>query len=101
VALKQASQWMQNIYKDHFIHDTRSFIELLQYCHLNMISDDKLKVSVDQIIFQSPAHVMATHVMALLGNQQPEVPLVSHPPDPITAQSLENLLELAAMMNYN
>lgn len=102
VALKQASQWMQDIYKEHFIHDTRSFIELLQYCHLNMISDDKLKISVDRIILQSPAHVMATHVMALLGNQQPEVPLANHHlPDPIAVQSLENLIELAAMMNYN
>lgn len=101
VALKQASQWIQDIYKEHFIHDTRSFIELLQYCHLNMISDDKLKVSVNQIIFQSPNHVMATHVMALLGNQQSVVEQVYHLPDPIAEQSLENLIELAAMMNYN
>jgi hypothetical protein len=101
VALKQASQWMQNMYTEHFIHDTRSFIELLQYCHLNTISGDRLKVSVERIIHQSPTHVMATHVMALLGNQQEEVTLVSHLPDPIAVQSLENLIQLEAMMHYN
>ena len=98
VALKQAPQWMQDMYKDHFIHDTRSFIELLQYCHLNNISDDKLKLSVERIIRQAPTHVMATHVMALLGNQEEEVPLASHFPDSIAVQSLENLIQLEAMM---
>jgi hypothetical protein len=44
---------------------------------------------------------MATHVMALLGNQQEEVTLVSHLPDPIAVQSLENLIQLEAMMHYN
>jgi len=82
--------------------DQLSISASTRYCHLNMISDDKLKISVDRIILQSPAHVMATHVMALLGNQQPEVPLANHHlPDPIAVQSLENLIELAAMMNYN
>lgn len=102
LAMKQASQWIQDIYKAHFIHDTRSFIELLQYCQLYNISEERLQSAVARIIFQSPSHIMAAHVMALLGNQQPEVTmLISQEPDPIAQQSLQNLLQLEAMMQCN
>lgn len=99
LAMKQASQWMQDIYQAHFIHDTRSFIELLQYCHAYSISEERLKIAVARIAFQSPLLIMATHVMALLGNQQQEAPtIIAQEPDPIAQQSLQNLLQLEAMM---
>jgi hypothetical protein len=102
VALKQASQWMQDIYAAHFYHDARSFIELLQFCQLKVISDDRLKAAVKRIVLQSPSHVRAAHVMALLGNQPEEEPVpFSAAADPIAVASMENLLELTAMMNYN
>jgi len=57
---------------------------------------------VKRIVLQSPSHVMAAHVMALLGNQPEEEPVpFSAAADPIAVASMENLLELTAMMNYN
>lgn len=101
VALKQAPGWLQDMYAQHFIHDSRSFIELLQYCQLNAISDDSLIACVKRLQRQSPSHIMSTHVIALLGNRPEPVPACSTEPDPIALVSMENLQELAAMMNCN
>ena len=100
VALKQAPQWMQDMYLQHFIHDSRSFIALLQYCQLHTITDDRLMTIVQQLVRISPC-VMATHVMALLGNESEEMPVLSNAHDPIALIALENLAELTCMMNYN
>lgn len=101
VALRQAPQWLKDIYIRHFIHDTRSFIELLQYCQLNAISHDQLITCVERLACQPCSDVMATHVMALLGNQAEEPCETQNQPDAIAMVAMENLAELAAMMNYN
>lgn len=101
VALRQAPQWLQDIFVRYFIHDARSFIELLQYCQLNTISDDQLIACIECLRRQSPSLVMAEHVVALLGNQ-PEEPIVATTqPDPIAMVAMENLVELTAMMSCN
>jgi predicted DNA-binding protein YlxM (UPF0122 family) len=101
IALKQAPLWVQSIYSKHFVHDARSFIELLQYCQLNDIGSQQMSDCVNKLSRQFPDGVNTTCVMALLGNQQPEVPVVSQLPDPIALQSMENLIQLEAMMHYN
>jgi hypothetical protein len=101
VALRQAPQWLKDMYVRYFIHDTRSFIDLLQYCQLNGISDDQLSACVERLARQSPSHVMASHVMALLGNQPEEPSVRATQPDAIAMVAMENLVELAAMMSYN
>jgi transposase len=101
VALKQAPQWLKDMYACYFTHDARSFIDLLQYCQLHKISDHQLITCVERLARQSPSHVMAAHVVALLGNQ-PEAPATTiAQPDPIAMVAMENLVELAAMMSYN
>ena len=101
VALKQAPQWLKDMHARYFIHDARSFIDLLQYCQLNAISDDQLIACVERLARQSSSHVMAAHVMALLGNQPEEPVEAITQPDPIAIVAMENLIELAAMMSYN
>lgn len=101
IALKQAPGWVQSMYSDHFVHDSRSFIELLQYCQLNDIENKQLCSCVAKLARQSPDGVSSTHVIALLGNQQPDITLAIQQPDPIALQSLENLIQLEALMNYN
>ena len=101
IALKQAPVWVQSMYSDHFTHDARSFIELLQYCQTNEIDNKQLCSCVDKLARQSLNGISSSHVMALLGNQQQEVTLGTQHPDPIALQSLENLIQLEAMMNYN
>lgn len=101
VALKQAPEWVQSMYRNHFVHDSRSFIELLQYCQLNDIGSQQVSNCVTKLARQSHDGVNAIHVMALLGNQYQEIPRTVYQPDPIAQQSLENLIQLEAMMNYN
>lgn len=101
IALKQAPGWVQSMYSDHFVHDSRSFIELLQYCQINDIDNKQLCSCVNKLARQSPGGVNSMHVIALLGNQQQEIALAILQPDPITLQALENLIQLEAMMNYN
>jgi len=101
IALKQAPEWMQSIYTNYFVHDSRSFIELLQYCQLNDIEGNRLKECINKLARQFPDNVSTTHVMALLGNQPCEIILADQQPDPIALQALENLLQMDQMMNYN
>jgi hypothetical protein len=103
IALKQAPAWMQAMYLKHFVHDPKSFIELLQYCQLNDIGSQQINTCVNKLACQFPdGGVSATHVIALLGNQHHQQDnLVTQQPDPIALQSLENLHQLEAMMNYN
>jgi len=101
VALQQAPDWIRSMYAAHFIHDTRSFIELLQYCQLNSIGHQQLKAAVHRLSHPLSAGIMVQHVIALLGNHAEEPSTCGLQPDPITLQSLENLMELASMMQYN
>lgn len=99
VALKQAPAWIQAMYLTHFVHDSRSFIELLQYCQFNDIDSQQINTCVNKLSGQFPGGVSSAHVIALLGNQQCQDITATLPPDPIALQSLENLLQLKAMMN--
>lgn len=100
IALKQAPSWIRALYKEHFLHDSRSFIELLQYCQTNNISHAQLKATSDRLSRQYPANVDADHIIALLGNQPDDsskAPKIQGP-DPIAEQSMKNLTELTSMM---
>jgi transposase len=99
VALQHAPQWLKEMYTAHFVHDTRAFIELLQYCQTHSIADELLIGSVERLSRQEADPVMTTHVIALLGNRNEPEPALSIEPDLIAATSLENLLELASLMN--
>ena len=101
VALKQAPHWLKDMYAQHFIHESRSFVELLQYCQINTIPDDRLIGCVERLARVSSCPILVAHVLALLGNQ-PEQECVTLPAsDPIALASMENLQELTAMMNFN
>jgi hypothetical protein len=101
VALKQAPEWLKDMYARHFIHDSRSFIELLQYCQSNIIADDRLIGCVAHLARLSTSPVLVAHVLALLGNQPEPERVTLAEPDAITLASMENLLELNTMMNFN
>lgn len=102
VALKQAPAWLQAMYADHFSYDPRGFIELLQYCQYNEVPDQRLKACVQELCRQYPSGITAEYVMATLGNQ-PMVPAaVEHTGiDPIEVRSMQNLLEMSMMMEFN
>lgn len=101
IALKQAPKWMQEMYLKHFVHEPRSFIELLQYCQLNDIGSEQINNCVTKLSTQFADVVSAAHVIALLGNQRPQDIIEIQQPDAIALQSLDNLLQLEAMMHLN
>lgn len=101
VALKQAPIWVQSLYHDHYHKDPRAFIELLQYRQQHNISSKDLCDCVALLARQFPSNVNNEHLIALLGNQLLQEPEIAEP-DAIALRSMENLLELAEMMNnYN
>jgi transposase len=99
VALQHAPEWLKQLYRAHFMHDTRAFIELLQYCQTHSIADELLIACVQRLSRHSSGEVMTTHVIALLGNQPEPEPVDSVVPDLIAVTAMENLLELASLMN--
>jgi hypothetical protein len=101
LALKQAPSWVQSLYDTHYRHDARAFIELLQYRQLHDIDKDQLCACICKLSRQFPSHVTNEHIIALLGNQASALPVTLEQPDPIALRSMENLLELTAMMNFN
>ncbi|MGH2564435.1 MAG: Mu transposase domain-containing protein, partial [Ginsengibacter sp.] len=104
VALKQAPVWLQTMYADHFTHQPRAFIELLQYCRSNEVANDQLRVCVEKLAHRYPRGITAEYVIALLGNQpvQAVAAITSEPAtDPIVLRSRQNLLEMASLMNFN
>jgi transposase len=101
VALKQAPEWVQSLYHTHYRDDARAFIELLQYRQLHNIDSRELCACVSKLARQVPANVNNAHIIALLGNQPEALSIPSCEPDPIALRSMENLLELAAMMSHN
>jgi hypothetical protein len=98
VALKQAPTWVQSLYQDHYQQNPRAFIELLQYRQQHNISSEALATCVALLARQFPPNVNNEHIIALLGNQVPQEPEIVEP-DAIALRSMENLLELAEMMN--
>jgi hypothetical protein len=101
-ALKQAPDWLQSMYADHFRHDSRGFIELLQYCQLKEITDQKLRHCVEELAKQYPSGITAEYVMAVAGNQAlVNMQTENNNQDPILSRSMQNLMEMTMMMGVN
>jgi len=102
VALKQAPDWLRDMYAEHFATHPKGFIELLQYCRVNDVPVKRLKGCVWQLARQYPSGITAEYVMAVLGNrpQDPERVEVTGV-DAIEVRSMENLMEMSLMMGLD
>jgi hypothetical protein len=90
------------MYADHFMADTKGFIQLLQYCQLYEVVDQRLRHCVDQLVRQYPSGITAEYVMTMLGNRPELPPQVERTGiDPIEVRSMQNLLEMSMMMELN
>ncbi len=104
VALKQAPVWLQTMYADYFQGESRAFIELLQYCQLHDITEQRLRGCVDRLVRQYPSGITAEYVLATIGNQSAEpiqAATSATAADPIELRSRQNLLEMNSLMNFN
>ncbi|GAA3573538.1 Mu transposase domain-containing protein [Snuella lapsa] len=65
-----SSGYLKDLYQAHFMGEPRSFIELLDYCSLHSVTDERLAQAVTQLT-QSPVKQLTTEkIKALLGNKQ-------------------------------
>lgn len=92
-----SSQYLKQLYVAYFQNEAREFIDLLDYCIKNKITDEKLEESVKRLLGTGISQITTEKVKALLGNKQTS-------PKPITCSQTtqmakDQLLQLTALMN--
>jgi hypothetical protein len=60
---------LKQLYDEYFHEDARGFIDLLDYCHKNQVTDEKLKASVTRILSSGTGQITTEKVKVLLGNK--------------------------------
>jgi transposase len=89
--------YLKQLYLDYFQHETRSFIELLDYCRKYRISGEKLEKSVFRLISSGSGGITVEKLKALLGNTESYHTIEED--SSITQISKTQLQEIAALMN--
>ena len=71
-----SSSYLKHLYEDYFTNDPRGFINLLNYCHNNKVTDEKLEQAVSRIITSGKGNITIEKMTALLGNKQNTTPKI-------------------------
>jgi transposase len=87
IALHQAPQPIQAVYSQWFIHQSRDFIELLQFCRQHQIPHQRLLDTALYVNSLCPGQVSREKITALLGNQSP---VVNHAPQDYPVDEIEH-----------
>jgi len=101
LALHQAPQSIQTVYTQWFIHQSRDFIELIEFCRQQGIPHQRL---LDMALYVSsicPGQVTGEKIMALLGNQSLPVSQVpqDNPVDEIEHFANRQLEQISGLIN--
>jgi len=88
---------LKQLYVDYFDNEPRDFIDLLDYCHKNQVSNEKLEGAVTRLQKSGVREITAEKVKVLLGNKQSGPAQI--PCDQITQLAKTQLSEQAALMN--
>jgi transposase len=72
-ALEQSAAGIRKVYNRFFKNHPRGFIDILLYAKNNGISHDKLEETIYKVSELCPSDVSVDKVIALLGNQPPEL----------------------------
>lgn len=92
-----SSGYLKELYEAHFVREPRNFIDLLDYCSRQGITDEKLKQVVTQLT-RNPVKILSTErVKALLGNKQENLPLPEW--TQTTEMAKSQLQQLSALIN--
>lgn len=92
-----SSAYLKQLYIEYFENKPRDFIDLLDYCHKNQISDEKLQEAVSRLQKSGVRQITAEKTKVLLGNKQSESTHI--PCDQIVQLAKTQLSEQAALMN--
>lgn len=68
-----SSAYLKHLYEEYFTNDPRGFINLLDYCHKNTVTDERLEQAVSRLIKSGKAGITIEKIKALLGNKQEPV----------------------------
>ena len=61
--------YLKKLYQEYFQEEVRSFIELLEYCRDNKVSNEKLEESVSRLMATGNGSVNTEKLRAILGNK--------------------------------
>lgn len=92
-----SSTYLKQLYIGCFVEEPRDFIDLLDYCHKNQISNEKLEGAVTRLQKSGVRQITAEKIKVLLGNKQSQSTHI--PCGQITQLAKTQLSEQAALMN--
>ncbi|MDD2324378.1 MAG: IS21 family transposase [Bacteroidales bacterium] len=92
-----SSDCLKQLYIEYFENEPRDFIDLLDYCHKNQVSDEKLQGAVSRLQKSGVRQITAEKTKVLLGNKQSESTHI--PCDQIVQLAKTQLSEQAALIN--
>ncbi len=96
VALARSS-YLRILYNEYFNDEPRAFIELLDYCHKNKITNEKLEESVAVLLNTGGGQINSEKIKVLLGNKTSSFDTVNC--NQTTQLAKEQLAKISALMN--
>jgi hypothetical protein len=62
--------YLKKLYQQYFHAEPRNFIELLEYCRQNKVTDEKLEDAVSRLLTNGNREINIEKLRALLGNKE-------------------------------
>lgn len=92
-----SSGYLKELYETHFMEEPRNFIDLLDYCRRQGITDEKLGQAVGQLTKSTIKRPTTEKIKALLGNKQDHFGPLKW--TQTTAMAKSQLQELSTLIN--
>jgi len=92
-----SSGYLKLLYNEYFNDEPRAFIELLDYCHKNKITNQRLEESVAAILDTGGSQISSEKIKVLLGNKTTSFKAVYC--NQTTTLAQEQLAKVSSLMN--
>lgn len=92
-----SSSYLKLLYNEYFNDKPRAFIELLDYCHKNKITEQKLEESVTSILNTGGGQINSEKIKMLLGNKTNSFEPIHC--NQTTKLAQEQLAKMSSLMN--
>ena len=95
-----SNHYLRGLYINFFQYEPREFIELLSYCRDQMVSEEKLEVSVQRLLNSCGGNITVEMLRALLGNKSTvrSITETADTADTITLKAKEQLSWITELM---
>jgi hypothetical protein len=99
-ALKQAPNWVKELYTTHFSNQAKAFIELLQYCKKHGYGENNVTKAVKYLVDVCPNSISSEKLMAVLGNKPVDSNVIVTEGE-IETYSRQQLFELSNLLTQD